>query len=99
MPPFEPKENSGVLFINDRKQTENQPDRKGTARIGGVDMWISGWVKKDKNGNPFMSLSFTPKDQAPKPTDAHWLAGKAVSSESKKYPEPHTPIDESDIPF
>ena len=96
MPPFEPKENSGVLFINDRKQTENQPDRKGTARIGGIDMWISGWVKKDKNGNPFMSLSFTPKDQAPNPTQVDY---RTPQSESKKYPEPHTPIADEDIPF
>ena len=27
-----------------------------------MDYWVSGWLKKDKNGNPFMSMSFKRKD-------------------------------------
>jgi hypothetical protein len=35
----------------------------GSARIGGVDYWISGWLKKDKNGKPYLSLAFKPKHE------------------------------------
>jgi hypothetical protein len=59
---YEQKDNSGSLFKNDRKETEKHPDRKGSALIDGVAYWVSGWVKQDKNGNPWMSLSFKPKE-------------------------------------
>ncbi len=66
------RDNSGALFVNDRKQSDNHPDRKGDCTINGVEMWISGWLKKDKNGNTYLSLSFTPKDasQGKKPAAA-----------------------------
>lgn len=54
--------NSGVLFKNDRKESERHPDYKGSAEIGGVQYWISAWVKESQNGNKFMSLSFTEKE-------------------------------------
>ena len=59
---YEQKDNSGSVFVNDRKEKETHPDRTGTARINGVDYWVSGWLKKDRNGNPFLSLAFKPKD-------------------------------------
>ena len=55
--------NTGAIFVNDKKTTDNQPDRKGTLNVGGTEYWLSGWLKKDKNGNPFMSLAVTPKEQ------------------------------------
>jgi hypothetical protein len=67
---YEQKDNSGSLFKNDRKTTDKHPDRKGSAMIDGVNYWVSGWVKQDKNGNPWMSLSFQKKDgdqKAPAP--------------------------------
>jgi len=60
---FEQKDNSGNLFKNDRKTEESQPNAKGTAKINGVIFYVSAWTKKDKNGNPWQSLSFTPKDK------------------------------------
>jgi hypothetical protein len=61
---FEPKDMSGSLFKNDRKSHDAQPNAKGSAVIGGVPYWVSAWTKKDKNGNPWQSLSFTRKDGA-----------------------------------
>lgn len=69
---YEQRDNSGTLFINDRKTDKNSklPDRKGDAIINGQAMWVSGWIKDGKNGTPFLSLSFTPKDEGGnKPTD------------------------------
>ena len=56
--------NRGVLFKNDRKEKETHPDYKGSYTNGdGQEFWLSAWLKKDKNGNTFMSLSTTAKDE------------------------------------
>lgn len=55
-------ENSGALFVNDRKEKDSQPDHTGSAIVNGVDYWVSAWIKKSKKGNEFFSLSFRPKD-------------------------------------
>ena len=57
----ENKDNSGVLFKNDRKETENQPDYKGSVKVDGVDYWLSAWIKEGQNGK-FMSLATKRKD-------------------------------------
>ncbi len=55
--------NRGVLFDNDRKETDNHPDMTGTLNIDGVDHWFSGWWKDGTKGE-FLSLSIgKPKDQ------------------------------------
>jgi hypothetical protein len=61
--PYEPNDNSGSVFANKNKETDKQPDRTGSARIDGVDYWVSGWIKKTKDGENFLSLSFRPKDE------------------------------------
>ena len=55
----------GVLFKNDRKGNDSQPDYKGQCEIDGVEYWISSWIKEGQKGK-FMSLSFQPKDDKPK---------------------------------
>lgn len=56
--------NSGTLFQNDRKEKDTHPDRTGTLNVDGVDYWISGWLKKTKDGKPFLSLAIKRKDGA-----------------------------------
>ena len=51
----------GVLFRNDRKESDNHPDYKGSAQIDGVEYWLSAWIKEGQKGK-FMSLSFKAKD-------------------------------------
>lgn len=55
--------NRGALFKNDRKESDNHPDYKGKINIDGVDYWLSAWIKTDKNGAKYMSLSPQRKDQ------------------------------------
>jgi len=63
---------SGVLFQNDRKQNQNQPDYTGTIEVDPElvrDLHaqlesgnerpkanLAGWKKVSKNGKPFLSL-------------------------------------------
>jgi len=42
----ENKDLSGVLFKNDRKETERHPDYTGNMTVKGVDYWLSAWVKR-----------------------------------------------------
>jgi len=45
---MEQKENTGVLFKNDFKKTEKQPDYKGSCFIKGEKMEISAWLNESK---------------------------------------------------
>lgn len=52
----------GVLFKNDKKESDNHPDYKGSAEIEGAEYWIAAWIKSGDKGK-FMSLSFTAKEE------------------------------------
>ena len=58
------KNNSGVLFKNDKKESGNQPDYKGNITVNGVEYWLSVWIKEGKSGK-FMGLAVSPKDAQP----------------------------------
>jgi hypothetical protein len=58
--------NKGVLFLNDRKEQDKHPDRKGSINIDGKEYWLSGWDKKTSRGDT-ISLSVQPKEQAKSP--------------------------------
>ena len=67
---MEKKDNSGVLFKNDKVDNERSPQYKGNITVEGKDYWISAWVKEGKSGK-FMGLAVSPKEdyqpkQAPK---------------------------------
>jgi len=53
--------NRGVLFINERKEQDSHPDRKGSINIEGKEYWLSAWDKETSKGET-ISLSVTPKE-------------------------------------
>lgn len=55
--------NRGVLFVNDKRKNDKQPQYKGSATVNGVEYWLSAWQKKSQNGTAYMSISFEPKEQ------------------------------------
>lgn len=59
---FEQKDMSGSLFRNNRKEKDTHPDYSGTVRIDGHDMWVSGWLREQKDGTKYFSLAFKYKD-------------------------------------
>jgi uncharacterized protein (DUF736 family) len=55
---MEQKENSGVLFRNNKKETEKHPDYTGKCLVNGKEMFISSWINESKNGTKYMALKF-----------------------------------------
>lgn len=55
-------DNSGALFVNDKKVADNHPSHTGSALIDGVEYWLNAWVKEGAKGK-FMSVSFRRKDE------------------------------------
>ena len=53
----EVRDNSGVLFKNDKKVNDSHPDYKGSIMVAGVEYWLSSWIKEGKNGK-FMGLAY-----------------------------------------
>lgn len=59
---YEPKDNTGSLFVNDRKEKDSHPDSRGSALIDGVEYWVSAWRKESRDGRRFLSLAFQKKE-------------------------------------
>jgi len=82
---YETRPGQGALFVNDKKQSEKHPDRKGNmvCPCCKADLWLSGWLKKSAAGKAWMSLEAQQK-----------TAGEPVREADTK------PADYSDdIPF
>lgn len=86
---YEQRDNSGSIFVNNRKEQDNHPDRTGKAMIDGRMYWVSGWLKKKQDGEHWLSLAFKPMDEDQ--TSRHGGAASASSS-----PEP---LAGDDVPF
>lgn len=88
--------NRGVLFKNDNKETDRQPDYKGRIDVGGQEYWLSAWIK-DRKGTTQKYMSLSVGDRV-EPKEEQY---------SKDRPEKDTviedisddPIDLSEIPF
>jgi uncharacterized protein (DUF736 family) len=55
--------NRGVLFKNDKKETDNHPDYTGSLDVDGDEFFLAAWIKTSKAGKKFMSLSVKPKGE------------------------------------
>ena len=52
------KENTGVLFKNNNKKEDKQPDYTGSIHVGTKEMRLAAWIKEGKNGK-FMSIKLS----------------------------------------
>lgn len=65
MSDFQLHDGKGQLFRNIRKTADNQPDMTGKVKVGGKEWKIAAWTKTDRNGNKYMSLSFSDPNERP----------------------------------
>jgi hypothetical protein len=56
--------NRGALFRNQDKQKESDRDYSGSLNVGGIEYWISGWVRESKNGKKYLAIALKPKNEA-----------------------------------
>ena len=81
---FVPKDGSGSLFKNTRKEKDSHPDYRGDLMIGGQLYEVAAWVKEGKSGK-FFSLSAKPK--------------QADGPREQRPPKESAPMPDDDIPF
>ncbi len=88
---YEQKDNSGVLFKNDKQGNEKRPDYTGNIMVNGTEMWLSAWIKEGAKGK-YMSLSCQSKDKKE--------AAPEKAEKVKINPEkPFDDFDSDSIPF
>jgi len=52
--PYEQKDMSGSLWLNEDKRDENDRSYAGSAKIDGQEYWCSLWKKTSKNGKVYL---------------------------------------------
>lgn len=66
-----PRDNSGALFANDRREMDSHPHLNGSCQVDGVPYWLAGWIVTPRaGGEDFVSGALRRKDapkDAPKP--------------------------------
>jgi hypothetical protein len=58
-------DNSGALFTNEYKKTDQQPDFKGNITINGKNFKLSAWKNKGQGGKNFISLKIDTYEEKP----------------------------------
>lgn len=94
---FEQKNNSGALFKNDNRTSDNHPHAKGKCLIDGVEYWVSAWTKEGSKGR-FQSLSFQPVQKSQEVAKATGKPASHQAQESRMQPDDLND-DLSDVPF
>ena len=56
---METRNNTGAIFKNDNKKTDNHPDYKGKVNVKGKEMEVALWLKTSAKGVKFLSASFS----------------------------------------
>ena len=56
---METRINTGAIFKNDNKKTDNHPDYKGKVNVNGKEMEVALWMKTSAKGVKFFSVSFS----------------------------------------
>jgi hypothetical protein len=105
MPTPEKNNNFANLFVNNKKLSDKHPDYQGDALVEGKEYFASCWIKTDKNGHEYLSLSLTPKPirqtqgATTPPLRRPAPAQTAPAPPAPKSPPPPAPEDEPvDVP-
>jgi hypothetical protein len=83
------KDNSGALFKNDRRETDNHPHMKGKALVNGRWHWVSAWTKTPQaGGDRYQSLAFTEMTDEQAAKYGGHLAGGTAVDDALRRPAP-----------
>lgn len=75
---------SAVLFPNDRKQRDQQPDYTGKGEWQGSQFELSAWVNTSKSGKRYLSIKLSPP---------------YVAQQAQQAPQAQEPFLDDDLPF
>jgi hypothetical protein len=64
---MEQKENTGAIFLNDKREKDTQPMYKGKLNYKGQDIEIALWVRDGKNGKFFSAKLSEPYQKTDTP--------------------------------
>lgn len=84
--------NRGVLFKNDRKEKDTQPDLTGKINVNGTEYWLSAWTNKDEQGK-FQNLKLSVREKE-EVADAKHEPRQAPKAAPQAKPAP-----DDEIPF
>lgn len=91
---FELKNNSGTLFLNERKTETKHPDYTGKALIFNKPCWISAWIKISQKGTKYISVAITEPLQKPKPINKDFETTQETFDEGYGEPDFNKKVDE-----
>tara|TARA_R110000823_G_scaffold203197_1_gene334026 strand:+ start:1394 stop:1651 length:258 start_codon:yes stop_codon:yes gene_type:complete len=75
---YEHKANTGSVFKNDKRMNDSQPAYKGSGKIFGKEVWISGWINEKKDGEKYFGFQFQEKEESAPRNDTPPTQGAAV---------------------
>jgi uncharacterized protein (DUF736 family) len=88
---YTPKDMTGSLFKNEKRESESHPNARGSALIDGVEYWVDAWTNTTQAGDKYQSLKFKRKEVKPAAkTPDRFGAVKARSPRD---------LEDDDIPF
>lgn len=98
---FERKDMTGGLFVNSRKDPDNEdddnkPDLTGVIKVYGEELRIAAWAKESRNGDEYFSLSIQEFDYDYQKPEGEKKTTKKVASKKRNKYEEEDEVDSED---
>lgn len=87
---MEQKDNTGVLFKNETKTKDTQPDYTGVCVVDGKEKRLACWIKTSSTGKKYMSVAFSESKKQEK---------QKVDVFPDKDVEPYDDFGDDEVPF
>ena len=103
---YEQRPNSGRLFINRERKTDDLPNLKGTGLLELVDgslveLDVAAWTRESPKAAKWLSLSIKLKDatRQARPSNGRQHVSDYVNQHGTAFDDEGVPPDDKDIPF